>query len=280
MKNSLTLWFSILLLTACTGVKNPLPIPEPEVAEPQTAPPSVVQYEYEIPREFRAAWVATVANIDWPSKPGLNAAEQQAEALALLDSAVLLNLNAIVLQVRPQCDALYESNLEPWSYFLTGEPGKAPEPYYDPLSFWVKEAHARGLELHAWFNPYRAHHPAGEQNAASITQTDPDMVREIDKGYYWLDPALTTTQDHSYHVVMDVVKRYDIDGVHFDDYFYPYSDIEFPDLELWESYIQSGGTLSRNDWRREQVNQFIQRVYAGIKDVKPWVKFGISPFGI
>lgn len=272
MKNSVLLLLIVVLLAACTAPQPPV-IPEPIVIP-------AVEHELEIPREFRAAWVATVANIDWPSKPGLSTSEQQEEALRLLDSAVTLNLNAIVFQVRPQCDALYESELEPWSYFLTGEQGKAPEPYYDPLAFWVDEAHKRGLELHTWFNPYRAHHPDGKKNETSVVSTRPEITREIDKGYFWLDPAMEATQDYSYEVVMDVVKRYDIDGVHFDDYFYPYSNIEFPDDPSWQAYQESGGTLSRNDWRRAAVNAFIQRVYAGIKAEKYWVKFGLSPFGI
>jgi len=268
-----TLVFIVLTLASCT-TSQPVVVPE----SPTT--PVIAAAEFEIPREFRAAWVATVANIDWPSKPGLSTAEQQAEALSLLDSAVILNLNAIIFQVRPQCDALYESELEPWSYFLTGEQGKAPDPYYDPLAFWVEEAHNRGLELHTWFNPYRAHHPVGEINESSVIKTNPDIVREIDRGYYWLDPAMQETQDYSYDVVIDVVDRYDIDGVHFDDYFYPYSDIEFPDDDTWQAYLNGGGTMGRHDWRRHAVNVFIQRVYEGIKAEKPWVKFGLSPFGI
>lgn len=239
------------------------------------------------PREFRAAWVATVANIDWPSRPGLSSEQQQQEALAILDQATTINLNAIILQVRPQADALYASELEPWSYYLTGQQGKPPDPYYDPLEFWVKEAHARGLELHCWFNPYRANHPAhkGELSEKSIVKAHPEMVKKLGtKGYYWMDPALKSVQDHSIAVVMDVVKRYDIDGVHFDDYFYPYWDYndgkDFPDDDTWNAYKEAGGTLSRNDWRRANVNTFIQRLYYEIKATKPYVKFGISPFGI
>ena len=274
MRHPMLLIFVVIILAACAA-PQPAAIPEP------TEPIAVaVKHEIKVPREFRAAWVATVANIDWPSKPDLTTAEQQAEAISLLDSAVILNLNAIVFQVRPQCDALYESALEPWSYFLTGEQGKAPEPFYDPLAFWVEEAHKRGLELHTWFNPYRAHHPGGQKNETSIVSTRPEIVREIDKGYFWLDPAMPATQDYSYEVVMDVVKRYDIDGVHFDDYFYPYSNIDFPDDITWQNYLDNGGTLERHDWRREAVNIFIKRVYEGIKTEKNWVKFGLSPFGI
>ena len=263
------------LLAACSA---PKPTASPATtAEPQApgVPPAA-----EVPREFRAAWVATVVNIDWPSKPGLSTEAQQAEALNILDSALILNLNAIIFQVRPQCDALYESAYEPWSHYLTGEMGLAPEPYYDPLEFWVTEAHKRGIELHAWFNPYRVHHPKGERNHTSIAATRPELVREVENGYLWLDPAIEGTQNHSYNVVMDVVRRYDIDGVHFDDYFYPYGSGEFPDDIAWNNYLESGGKMSRDDWRRSHVNTFVKRVYDGIKKEKPWVKFGISPFGI
>lgn len=234
-----------------------------------------------VEREFRAAWVATVVNIDWPSEPGLSTEQQKAEALAILDTAAALNLNALVFQVRPHCDAMYESKLEPWSYYLTGTQGKAPEPFYDPLEFWVEEAHNRGIELHAWFNPYRAHHPkGGEITETSIVKTHPGLVKAIDNNFFWMDPGLQATQNHSYQVVMDVVQRYDIDGVHFDDYFYPYGDGNFPDDEAWEAYQRAGGKLNRGDWRRDNVNRFIKRVYEGIKRTKAHVKFGLSPFGI
>ncbi|MBM4160349.1 MAG: hypothetical protein FJ217_04525 [Ignavibacteria bacterium] len=232
-------------------------------------------------REFRAAWVATVVNIDWPSAPGLSTEDQQREARAILDSAAILHLNAIILQVRPHCDAMYASQLEPWSYYLTGVQGKLPDPYYDPLAFWIEEAHNRGIELHAWFNPYRAHLPrGGELSDSSIVRKRPGLAKELRNGTYWLDPTKRETQDHSFNVVIDVVRRYDIDGVHFDDYFYPYGDGNFPDDDTWMEYLKEGGSLSREDWRRDNVNAFIQRVYRGIKKEKPYVKFGISPFGI
>jgi uncharacterized protein YbbC (DUF1343 family)/uncharacterized lipoprotein YddW (UPF0748 family) len=237
-------------------------------------------------REFRAAWVATVDNINWPSKPGLPVEDQKKEAIALLDLLAKNNFNAVIFQVRPHCDAMYNSGIEPWSYYLTGEEGKAPVPYYDPLEFWIKEAHARGLELHAWLNPYRAHHPAGGAiTDASIIRKRPELVLKLEgDGYWWLDPALKGTQDHSFSVVMDLVIRYDLDGIHFDDYFYPYPDYnnfkDFPDEKSWNDYTKSGGKLLRGDWRREAVNTFIKRVYKGIKAEKPYVKFGLSPFGI
>ena len=232
-------------------------------------------------REFRGVWVATVANIDWPSKPGLSTEEQMKEATAILDTVVALRLNAVVLQVRPHCDAMYASKFEPWSYYLTGVQGKPPEPYYDPLVFWVEEAHKRGIELHAWFNPYRAHMPrGGEITDSSIIRKRPGLAKESGGGTWWLDPAKQEVQDHSYNVVMDVVRRYDVDGIHFDDYFYPYGDGTFPDDDTWAEYKKSGGSLSREDWRRHAVNTFIERLYEGIKWEKPQVKFGISPFGI
>ncbi|HSO78420.1 MAG TPA: family 10 glycosylhydrolase, partial [Bacteroidales bacterium] len=236
-------------------------------------------------REFRAAWVATVANINWPSKPGLPVADQKREALELLDLLYKNHFNAVVFQVRPHTDAMYKSELEPWSYYLTGEQGMAPDPYYDPLEFWIEEAHKRGIELHAWLNPYRAHHPAGgEVTETSIVKKHPELVIKLEQGYWWMDPAKQGTQDHSYNVVMDLVRRYDLDGIHFDDYFYPYPDYnnfkDFPDDESWQAYLAGGGKLSRGDWRREAVNTFIERLYKGIKAEKPYVKFGLSPFGI
>ncbi len=147
-----------------------------------------------IPREFRGAWVATVANIDWPTKPGLSTEEQQSEATKILDRIVELQMNVVVLQIRTSCDSLYDSKWEPWSYFLTGEQGKAPEPYYDPLAFWIEESHRRGLELHAWFNPFRAKNSGQKYKDCDqhISKTHPKLVKEYgnDKTrYLWLDPA-------------------------------------------------------------------------------------------
>ena len=238
-------------------------------------------------REFRAAWVATVANIDWPSKKTLTTKEQQAELVAIMDRAVQLHLNAIVFQVRPACDAVYSSRIEPWSEYLTGTMGKAPEPFYDPLAFAIAEAHKRGLELHAWFNPFRARLPTATSPIAAnhVSKTRPQLVRQYGESL-WLDPGEKEVQDYSLSVVMDVVRRYDVDGVHLDDYFYPYKvknaagkELDFPDDSSWRRF-GARGKLSRDDWRRENVNSFVYRLYASIKAAKPWVKFGISPFGI
>ena len=182
---------------------------------------------------------------------------------------------------------MYASQFEPWSEYLTGAMGKAPSPFYDPLAFVISEAHQRGLELHAWFNPYRAHHPKSWSpiTAPHISKTRPELVRRYGKNL-WLDPGEPAVQDYSLKVVMDVVKRYDVDGIHFDDYFYPYAEksadggeLPFPDEASWQRY-GAGGKLSRDDWRRENVNHFIERTYQSIKAAKPWVKFGLSPFGI
>ncbi|WGV24787.1 glycoside hydrolase family 10 protein [Halotia branconii] len=239
-------------------------------------------------REFRGAWIASVANIDWPSRPNSTTEQQQAELIKIFDEAVKLKLNAVILQVRPACDALYPSPYEPWSEYLTGKMGQAPQPYYDPLAFAVKEAHQRGLELHAWFNPYRAHHSSAKSfiSPNHISKTHPELVRKYGK-YLWLDPGEKAVQEYSLKVIMDVVSRYDIDGVHIDDYFYPYPErnqqhhlIDFPDEPSWQAYLHSGGKQSRDDWRRENINTFIQRLYQTIKASKPWVKVGISPFGV
>lgn len=240
-----------------------------------------------VQREFRGVWVATVDNIDWPSQRGLDSARQKQELLAILDRAAALRLNVVILQVRDSCDAFYDSKIEPWSEYLTGRMGQPPSPPYDPLEFAVAEAHKRGLELHAWFNPYRARLRDVKSPAAAnhVTVKHPELVRPYGK-YFWLDPGEEGTREYSLNVIMDVVRRYDIDGTHFDDYFYPYpekagdQEMDFPDGGPWRQYQAQGGKLSRGDWRRDNVNRFVQAVYESIKKEKPWVKFGISPFGI
>lgn len=238
-------------------------------------------------REFRAAWIATVYNLDWPSKPGLSPAAQRRELIRILDRAVELRLNAVILQVRPSSDALYNSRLEPWASWLSGTMGKPPDPFYDPLEFAVTEAHRRGLELHAWFNPFRALPNAKDgASAKHVSKTHPDWIIRYGN-YLWLDPGNPNVHDHVVRVVMDVVRRYDIDGVHFDDYFYPYpknsksgGKLAFPDDSSWKAYVRGGGKMERSDWRRDNVTRFVRRIYAEIKQARPEVKFGISPFGI
>ncbi|MEP6780836.1 MAG: family 10 glycosylhydrolase [Gemmatimonadaceae bacterium] len=265
----------------------------------RVTPPKVVASPVDTPRretaalppalhEFRGVWVASVSNIDWPSKRTLTTAQSQAELLAILDRARAIHLNAVVLQVRPAADALYESKLEPWSEYLTGAQGRPPNPYWDPLAFAVKEAHARGLELHAWFNPYRAKNDDAKSPLAknSFARTHASMTKTYGKAL-WMDPGEKFVRDRTLQVILDVVKRYDIDGVHIDDYFYPYrvagkrgTFLQFPDATSWKKYQKGGGRLERDDWRRQNVDLLVQSLYEGIHKVKPWVKFGISPFGI
>lgn len=304
------------LLEGCSSTPiapvSPAPVsPRPSAGGPVTspAPPPLVQASSDprlpppAPREFRAAWVSTVANIDWPSRSNLTTAKQQTEALAILDRAKALNLNAIVLQVRPSADAIYPSALEPWSEFLTGQQGRPPAQPWDPLQFWIEQAHARGLELHAWFNPYRARHATAKTPLAPthIGRKLPEVVKPYGR-YLWMDPGEAAASQHTLDVVLDVVRRYDIDGVHIDDYFYPYpidtpnaagpegvaldggvgarQELEFPDQPSWQRYLLEGGTLDRPHWRRQNVNSLIEAMYLGIRKEKSWVRFGISPFGI
>lgn len=238
-----------------------------------------------MPREFRAVWVATVANIDWPSKPGVSTEQAKGEMIAILDKCKDLRLNAVIWQVRPCCDALYDSKIEPWSEFLTGRSGKAPNPYWDPLAFGIKAAHERGLEFHCWFNPYRAKHSLQKNELCMdhVTNAHPEIVRHYGD-FLWLDPGEKATQRHTLSVLLDVVKRYDVDGIHIDDYFYPYKSYargaDFPDDHSYGEYQNAGGRMSRGDWRRANVDTFIHDASEGIHKIKPWVKFGISPFGI
>src|SRR5215204_1832228 len=194
-------------------------------------------------REFRAIWIATVDNIDFPTRKNLSVEEQKGEIIKDLELAQNLKMNAVIFQVRPMCDAIYDSKIEPWSEFLTGEMGKAQS--FDPLKFITEEAHRRGILVHAWFNPYRAYHPAAKTVSANhISKRRPDLVRNYGN-YLWLDPTEPEVQTYSLSVVLDVVRRYDVDGVHFDDYFYPYpisengAKVEFPDDKNWQKYLDA-----------------------------------------
>ncbi|MBN1302436.1 MAG: family 10 glycosylhydrolase [Melioribacteraceae bacterium] len=231
-------------------------------------------------REFRAFWVATVANLDWPSSINLSTEKQKEELIILFDELKDVNTNAVVFQIRTECDALYNSNYDPWSYYLTGRQGKAPDPYYDPLEFAIEEAHKRGMELHAWFNPYRADRSASggyAQDNSHVTVQHPDWVLQSGE-LKFLDPGLPDVREYVLNVVMDVVNRYDVDGVHFDDYFYPYEGITSQDNYSWENFKR--GFVSRSDWRRDNVNLLLRMISDSIQVVKPYVKFGMSPFGI
>jgi len=251
-------------------------------------PPRADEDPPPLPREFRAAWVATVEHIDWPSRRGLTTAEQRAEMLALLDRAREIGLNAIVLQVRPSADAIYPSAIEPWSEYLTGESGRAPDPPWDPLAEWIDGAHRRGLELHAWFNPYRARHHAARSAPAAghVANTEPAIVKRYGE-QLWMDPGEPRAAERLLAVVADLLARYDVDGVHIDDYFYPYPvndalgrEVAFPDEPARGRYLAGGGTLALADWRRDNVDRLVQLLHREIHRIKPWVRFGISPFGL
>lgn len=233
-------------------------------------------------RELRAAWVACVWNSDFPSATGLSTQQQQTELITILDRMQALNFNTLIFQVRPEGDALYASSLEPWSNWLTGTQGQAPNPFYDPLEFVINQAHQRNIEVHAWFNPYRARTSQKTVNVRPhMAVTNPSVVYTWGT-QLWADPGAKVIQDRTYNVIMDVVRRYDVDGIHLDDYFYPYpiAGQTFPDSPTYQAYRNNGGTLALADWRRENVNTLIQRLLNGIRATKPYVKFGISPFGI
>lgn len=278
---SLRLLVSAALLLLIAGCTTP---PVPTTSQPPA-----------VPREFRGVWVATVNNIDWPSKRGLPAEQQRAEITAILDKSKALGLNAVIFQVRPATDALYASSLEPWSEYLTGTQGQSPG--YDPLAVWIEEAHKRGLELHAWFNPYRSrHHEAKSPLAPNhLSRTQPGLVKKYGE-LLWLDPGEPAAAAHTLAVIRDVVRRYDVDGVHIDDYFYPYpvtkplppgapkdarpEEVDFPDEPSRKRYLANGGRLPVADWRRDNVNRLVEQIYRVVHEEKPWVQFGISPFGL
>ena len=228
-------------------------------------------------------WIATVGNIDWPSRKDLTADQQRAELIDILDRAVTTGLNAVILQVRPAGDAVYSSTLEPWASLLTGTQGV--DPGYDPLAFAVEQAHARGLELHAWINPFRAGNTKDTLALAPTHafNTKRDLIR-VYGTQIWFDPGEPAVHNHAIAVVRDIVTRYDIDAIHADDYFYPYKQrdaagalIPFPDSG---SYARSGSTLALDDWRRDNVNRFVERMYREAHEVDPTLDVGISPFGI
>ena len=225
--------------------------------------------------------MATVYNLDWPSKPGLPAEVQKAQLRALLDRAAELHLNAILLQVRPASDALYASKFEPWSEFLTGRAGLSPG--YDPLAYAIAEAHLRGLELHAWVNPFRAAINARQRLPENhVAKTHPQWIRRFGDRL-WIDPGDPAARDYVTNIITDIVGRYDVDGLHLDDYFYPYplrpGQATFPDDATWERFGRKSG-LSRADWRRENINDFVHSMYRAVKAIKPRLRVGISPFGI
>lgn len=232
-------------------------------------------------REMRGAWIATVANIDWPSNRDTTSEVQKQEMILLLDSLHKCGINSVFFQVRPTADALYKSDIEPWSEWLTGEQGKAPDDAsFDPLQLVLDEAHKRCIEVHAWVNPYRV---ANFANAKLVPDhlyyKHPDwFIKYGDKIIF--DPGKEETADYLIKVIRDIVTRYDIDGIHLDDYFYPYpiAGKEFPDDATFKDH--PNGFTNKGDWRRDNVNRVMQRLHDSIKTYKPWVEFGVSPFGV
>ncbi|MCF7832693.1 MAG: family 10 glycosylhydrolase [Candidatus Marinimicrobia bacterium] len=236
-------------------------------------------------QEFRGVWLSTVANIDWPEDKYDSEAKKQADLIKYLDTLKVNGINAVVFQVRPACDAMYNSPYEPWSYWFSGTQGEGPaaDSLWDPLTFAVEEAHKRGMELHAWVNPYRAvHKPAMIDSSfyldeSHVAKTHPEWILKFNSVYI-LDPGQEAVRNYIRRVFMDIVCRYDIDGIHMDDYFYPYSGVENEDSLTFEK--ESRGFEDINDWRRDNINLLVQTVSDSIDEVKPWVKWGISPFGI
>lgn len=238
-------------------------------------------------RELRGAWIATVHNINWPTRPGLPVAEQQSELQRLIHKAHAQGLNCLIFQVRPACDALYESKIEPWSPYLSGFMSIPPSARWDPLEFAIEEAHRHGIELHAWFNPYRA--LAGDRfppSADHVCRQHPAWTVKYGRDW-WLNPALPEVRQRVLEVILDVTRRYEVDGIHLDDYFYPYpvngadgKPLPFDDDAAYVRYQKDGGNLERSAWRRQNVDETVRSIYKGVKAIKRAVKFGISPFGL
>lgn len=279
---------SIVLLAACAAEDvAPAPAPAAEEAAPPArpdAPPSTppagehAMLSHE--RELRGAWIATVYNGTWPSKTGLAPAAAKTELVTILDRLASANMNAVFLQVRPESDALYPSSLEPWSRFVTGTQGA--DPGWDPLAFAIDEAHRRGIELHAWINPYRG------LVSSAIAVADTHVTKALSNhavvygNQIWMDPGAPAVRAHILDVIRDLLARYDVDGLHFDDYFYPYplANTAFDDDASYAAYTAAGGTLAKDAWRRSNVDALVREAAAVVAQTKPDARFGISPFGI
>lgn len=244
----------------------------PVLLQAQSLPPK---------REFRGVWIATVANIDWPSRKGLSPVVQQQEFTTILDAHQKNGMNAVVVQIRPVADAFYRSRYEPWSEWLTGKQGQEPNPPYDPLAFMVDESHKRGMEFHAWFNPYRATFDtiASKLSPTHVSLQHPEWLLTYG-GKKIFDPGLPQVREYIVKVILDVVRNYDIDAVHFDDYFYPYP-VAGDTLRDDSTFVKyANGFTNIDDWRRHNVNLLIKMIYDSIRQAKPHIKFGISPFGV
>lgn len=232
-------------------------------------------------KEFRGAWVSSVYNLDWPSTKGLGVEQQKAEYIKLLDDLQDAGISAVIVQVKPAADALYPSIHAPWSEYLTGIQGKSPG--YDPLEFMIEETHSRGMEFHAWFNPFRVTTGTNKTDklaSNNIAKLKPEWVTEYDNKLF-LNPGLPEVRTYVKNTVLEVVKNYDVDAIHFDDYFYPYPDSkknDFPDESIYKKYGKA--YKNKADWRRHNINAMIKDISISIKSEKPNVKFGISPFGV
>jgi len=235
--------------------------------------------DVEHPREFRGVWIATVSNINYPSAQGLSVEQQQQQLRDLLDVMVAHNLNAALFQIRPESDALYASEIEPWSRYLMGTQGQ--DPGFDPLAYLIEQAHPLGIEVHAWVNPYRAKANLGSSLAPGHIALDQPQYAYEYGNLLWMDPGAEAVQERTIDVILDVVDRYDVDGIHFDDYFYPYPNGEpFPDFDTYQDYLDGGGALMLDDWRRDNVHVLVEVLYESIVGTRDHVRFGISPFGI
>lgn len=263
------------IAAGCASSANRIILPGELAVRDTTAPP--------VQREMRGLWVATVGNGDWPSKRTLTAEQQRAELVDIMDRASAAGFNAIIFHVRPAADAVYKSAYEPWGAMLTGTQGV--DPGYDPLQLAIEEAHARGMELHAWINPFRAGNTRDTLALAKshVFHERRDLVRIYGRNI-WMDPGEPDVQDRAMRAIRDIVTRYDVDGVHADDYFYPYVEndsagkpIPFPDDSTYARY---GGLLTLADWRRANIDRFVERMYREVHAIKPTVKVGLSPFGI
>ncbi|MCX6238808.1 MAG: family 10 glycosylhydrolase [Bacteroidia bacterium] len=233
-------------------------------------------------KEFRGVWIATINNIDWPSAPGLPVAVQKKELRELIERIEKLNLNVVIFQVRPAADAFYPSQTEPWSHFLTGKQGLAPTPFFDPLAYAIELCHSKGMELHAWFNPFRVRNNGHYKlDPHCFAARNPQYTCSFDDKLFF-DPGIPQVRNHIVKVIMEVVRKYDIDAIHFDDYFYPYpiKGTKFPDSKTFNKYGKSFYPNRLSDWRRDNINKFITALHDSIKAVKPSVLLGVSPFGV
>jgi uncharacterized lipoprotein YddW (UPF0748 family)/N-acetylmuramoyl-L-alanine amidase len=276
-----------VILSGCSGISGIIGAigntgpedeeePVPVTTDPENTIPEPEPHDEE---EFRGIWVSTVINLDYPSEPGIPVSELKEEALEILDNCALMGFTAVFLQVRPSGDALYKSELFPWSQYLTGEQGLAPEDDFDPLEFWVEQAHLRGLELHAWINPYRVARLTHDVNTLSpdnYAYLHPEWLVMHTDGHMYYNPGIPAVRTLIVDGIIEIVENYDVDGIHFDDYFYP--DSKFDDDKEFEKF---GGRLTdKGDWRRDNINKLIEETYTAIKSVDSSVRFGVSPFGI